>query len=127
MLVRIVICLALLGAAMTPLMVATAAYAVTMDDVRTARAEKRPFDAFQYLKELAGAGNPEAQYELAGRLVYGDGVFFLTAGFPDFHNMGIRPDGTGDVTGTHVLWHEKKVPARIEKLPTGRPGQLCIP
>ena len=66
MLVRIVICLALLGAAMTPLMVATAAYAVTMDDVRTAIAEKRPFDAFQYLKELAEAGNPEAQYELGG-------------------------------------------------------------
>ena len=51
---------------MAPLMVAAPAYAVTMDDVRTAIAEKRPFDAFQYLKELAEAGNPEAQYELGG-------------------------------------------------------------
>ena len=66
MLVRIAICLALLGGAMAPLMVAAPAYAVTMDDVRTALAEKRPFDAFQYLKELAEAGNPEAQYELGG-------------------------------------------------------------
>ena len=66
MLVRIAICLALLGGALAPLMVAVPAYAVTMDDVRTAMAEKRPFDAFQYLKELAGAGNPEAQYELGG-------------------------------------------------------------
>ena len=66
MLVRIAFCLALAGAAIRPLRVATAAYAVTMDDVRTAIAEKRPFDAFQYLKELAEAGNPEAQYELGG-------------------------------------------------------------
>jgi outer membrane protein assembly factor BamB len=44
--------------------------------------------------------------------VYTAGVVFLTAGFPDYHNMGIRPDGRGNVTATHVLWHEKKVPAR---------------
>ena len=66
MLVRIAICLALLGGAMAPFMVAAPAYAVTMDDVRKAIAEQRPFDAFQYLKELAEAGNPEAQYELGG-------------------------------------------------------------
>ena len=65
MLVRIAICLALLGGALASLM-ASPAYAVTMDDVRTAMAEKRPFDAFQYLKELAEAGNSEAQYELGG-------------------------------------------------------------
>lgn len=66
MLVRIAICLALLGGALTPLIVASPAYAVTMEDVRAAIAEKRPFDAFQYLKELAEAGDPEAQYELGG-------------------------------------------------------------
>jgi len=44
--------------------------------------------------------------------VYGDGLFFLTTGYPEFHNMGIRPDGQGDVTATHVAWHEKNVPAR---------------
>ncbi len=44
--------------------------------------------------------------------VYTEGVVFLTAGYPDFHNLGIRPDGSGNVTATHVLWHEKKVPAR---------------
>ncbi|WP_119301831.1 tetratricopeptide repeat protein [Dongia deserti] len=66
MLVRIAICLALLGGASAPLLVAVPAYAVTMDDVRQAMAEKRSFDAFQYLKELAEAGDAEAQYELAG-------------------------------------------------------------
>lgn len=33
--------------------------------------------------------------------VYADGVFFITAGFPDFHNMGISPEGK-------ILWHEKR-------------------
>ncbi len=51
---------------------------------------------------------PTEQY--VASLVYTDGLFFLTAGFPTFHNMAIRPDGTGDVTHTHVAWHEKKVP-----------------
>jgi outer membrane protein assembly factor BamB len=41
--------------------------------------------------------------------VYGEGLFFLTAGFPTFHNFAIRPDGTGDVTGTHMAWHENKL------------------
>lgn len=59
---RVAVCLALLvGAA-----IAAPAYAVTMNDVRQALEEKRSFDAFQYLKELAEAGNPEAQYELGG-------------------------------------------------------------
>jgi outer membrane protein assembly factor BamB len=44
--------------------------------------------------------------------VYGEGLFFLTTGYPEYHNMGIRPDGAGDVTDTHVAWHEKNVPAR---------------
>jgi outer membrane protein assembly factor BamB len=44
--------------------------------------------------------------------VYGDGVIFLTAGYPDYHNMGIKPDGMGNVTKTHVLWHEANVAAR---------------
>ena len=44
--------------------------------------------------------------------VYADGLFFVTAGFPTYHNLAIRPDGTGDVTKTHVVWHEKEAPAR---------------
>jgi outer membrane protein assembly factor BamB len=44
--------------------------------------------------------------------VYADDLFFLTAGYPDFHNLAIRPDGTGNVTKTHVAWHEKKTQPR---------------
>lgn len=72
MLVRIAICMALLGGAVAPFMVSAPAYAVTMDDVRKAISEKRPFDAFTYLKELAPAGDPEAQYRLGDIYRWGD-------------------------------------------------------
>jgi outer membrane protein assembly factor BamB len=39
--------------------------------------------------------------------VFGDDTFFITGGFPTFHLLGIRPDGTGDIEKTHVLWHLK--------------------
>jgi outer membrane protein assembly factor BamB len=44
--------------------------------------------------------------------VFGEGVFFLTAGYPDYHNMAILPHGKGNVTKSHVLWHEANVAAR---------------
>lgn len=31
--------------------------------------------------------------------------FFMAAGFPTHHVLAVRPDGTGDVTETHVDWH----------------------
>lgn len=66
MLFRILVCLALLGGSAGPLWMAAPAFAVTMDDVRKAIADKRMFDAFQDLQELAQAGDPVAEYELAG-------------------------------------------------------------
>ncbi len=50
--------------------------------------------------------------QFVASLVYGDGVLMLTAGFPEYHNMGILPDGKGNVTKSHVLWHEANVPHR---------------
>jgi hypothetical protein len=41
-------------------------------------------------------------------LVYNGDLLFMTAGFPEFHIMGIRPDGHGNVTDTHVAWHTTK-------------------
>jgi Sel1 repeat len=66
MLSRIVICLMMLAGCAVPMWTAAPAVAATMEDVRQAIAEKRSFDAFQYLQELAEAGNAEAQYELGG-------------------------------------------------------------
>ena len=31
-------------------------------------------------------------------------LVFVTGGFPDHHILAIRPDGTGNVTQTHVVW-----------------------
>lgn len=53
---------------------------------------------------------PTEQY--VASLVYADGIFFLTAGFPQYHNMGIRANGTGNITHSHIAWHEKNVAAR---------------
>src|SRR5262249_31673075 len=39
--------------------------------------------------------------------VYLDGLLFMTAGFPEYHVMAIRPDGSGNVTKSHVAWHHK--------------------
>jgi outer membrane protein assembly factor BamB len=46
---------------------------------------------------------PTEQY--VASLVYDGTLFFMTAGFPTYHVMGIRPDGKGIVTDTHVAWH----------------------
>jgi len=45
--------------------------------------------------------------QFVSSLVYLDGTLFLTAGFPTYHYMGIKPDGEGNVTETHVAWHHK--------------------
>src|SRR6516162_11866850 len=41
-------------------------------------------------------------------MVYLDGLLFLTAGFPEYHIMAIRPDGEGNVTKTHIAWRDTK-------------------
>jgi outer membrane protein assembly factor BamB len=47
---------------------------------------------------------PTEQY--VASLVYHQGILFLTTGFPEYHLMGIRPDGEGQIKGTeHVAWH----------------------
>ena len=33
------------------------------------------------------------------------GLFYITGGFPDHHVVAIRPDGSGNVTATHIVWH----------------------
>ena len=64
---------------------------------------------------------PTEQY--VASLVYNGELLFMTAGFPELHIMGIRPDGHGNVTDTHVAWHTQKgcsyVPSPIAS-PDGR-------
>jgi hypothetical protein len=51
--------------------------------------------------------------QFVASLVFTDGTFMITGGYPTLHIMGIRPDGSGNVTNTHVLWHERKTPAYV--------------
>jgi outer membrane protein assembly factor BamB len=54
---------------------------------------------------------PTEQY--VASLVHEDGIFFLTTGFPEYHLMGIRADGVGNITGSKsIAWHHKKLPPR---------------
>lgn len=47
---------------------------------------------------------PTEQY--VASLVYEQNVLFLTTGFPEYHLMGLSPDGEGNITGTkYVVWH----------------------
>lgn len=43
--------------------------------------------------------------QFVASMVFDGRRFFMTAGFPTYHVMAIRPDGSGDVTDTHVAWH----------------------
>jgi outer membrane protein assembly factor BamB len=43
--------------------------------------------------------------QFVASMVYDGELFFMSAGFPTYHVMGIRPDGTGNVTDSHVAWH----------------------
>jgi hypothetical protein len=51
--------------------------------------------------------------QFVASLVYADGIFFCTGGYPTLHLVGIRPDGAGNVTGTHAVWHQRKSPAYV--------------
>lgn len=45
--------------------------------------------------------------QFVASLVYTQGLLFMTGGYPEYHMLAIRPDGTGNVTETHVVWHER--------------------
>jgi outer membrane protein assembly factor BamB len=48
-------------------------------------------------------------YSTVPRPVFGQGLLFVSTGYdPPSTLMAIRPDGTGDVTKTHVAWQTKK-------------------
>ncbi len=46
--------------------------------------------------------------QFVASVVYNGKLLFLTAGFPELHMMAVRPDGTGNVTDTHIAWRTKK-------------------
>ncbi|MEA3208000.1 MAG: hypothetical protein QOE70_1057 [Chthoniobacter sp.] len=53
--------------------------------------------------------------QFVASLVFNDraGLFFLTAGYPQHHVLAIRPDGSGNVTDTHIAWRTQKGAAYV--------------
>jgi outer membrane protein assembly factor BamB len=45
---------------------------------------------------------PTEQY--VASMVFDGKLFYLACGFPTYHVLGIRPDGRGNVTESHVAW-----------------------
>lgn len=45
--------------------------------------------------------------QFVASMLFDSKYFYLCAGFPTFHVMAIRPDGEGEVTASHVVWHVK--------------------
>jgi len=67
-------------------------------------------------KQIWIVDGPTEQF--VASLVQTDGVFFLTGGFPELHLLGIRPDGEGNVTKSHVIWHERKNQKTVSYVPS---------
>ncbi|MDA0282531.1 MAG: PQQ-binding-like beta-propeller repeat protein [Planctomycetota bacterium] len=58
-------------------------------------------------KMLWNVEGPTEQY--VASMVYDNEKFYMAAGFPTHHVMAVRPDGSGDVTKSHVAWHTQEV------------------
>lgn len=43
--------------------------------------------------------------QFVSSMVFDGDKFYLTGGYPTHHVMGIAPDGSGNVTESHVSWH----------------------
>jgi outer membrane protein assembly factor BamB len=44
--------------------------------------------------------------QFVASMVFDGELFYMAAGFPTHHVLAVRPEGNGDVTDTHVVWHE---------------------
>ncbi len=51
--------------------------------------------------------------QFVASMVFNGKLLFLTAGFPELHMMAIRPDGSGNVTDTHVAWRTRKAASYV--------------
>lgn len=56
-------------------------------------------------KQLWIVDGPTEQF--VSSMVHANGLFFLTAGFPEYWVMAIKPDGLGNVTKSHIAWSKK--------------------
>jgi len=62
-------------------------------------------------KQIWTVDGPTDQF--VASMVFADGLFCITGGYPSLHVLGIRPDGAGNVTNSHVAWHVRKNPSYV--------------
>ena len=55
-------------------------------------------------KQYWGIQGPTEQFVASPVYHETSGLVLITGGFPEHHILAIRPDGNGDVTGTHIAW-----------------------
>jgi outer membrane protein assembly factor BamB len=59
-------------------------------------------------------------FSTAARPMFGHGLVFINTGFSTGELLGVRPDGIGDVTDSHVVWHARKnMPSKPSSLLIG--------
>ncbi|VTR95529.1 Pyrrolo-quinoline quinone OS=Pedosphaera parvula (strain Ellin514) GN=Cflav_PD1224 PE=4 SV=1: PQQ_3: PQQ_2 [Gemmata massiliana] len=63
--------------------------------------------------------------QFVSSMVMHDGILLLTAGFPQHWVMAIKPDGTGNVTKTHILWSKKGEGGYVPS-PVAHDGKLFL-
>jgi len=59
------------------------------------------------------------QHSTAARPLYVDGLLYINSGFSKAELFAVRPDGSGDVTDSHVVW-------KLAKSVPSKPSQLLI-
>lgn len=51
--------------------------------------------------------------QFVASIVYNGKLLFMTAGFPEYHMLAIDPTGTGNVTGSHIVWRTQKAASYV--------------
>jgi outer membrane protein assembly factor BamB len=63
--------------------------------------------------------------QFVASMVFDGKLFYMACGFPTYHVMGIRPDGSGNVTATHIAW-ESTAPKCYVPSPVLANGHLLV-
>ena len=63
--------------------------------------------------------------QFVASMVFDGKLFFMACGFPDYYVQGIRPDGQGDVTDTHVAWEQRSAKCYVPS-PVVLDGHLLV-
>ena len=67
------------------------------------------------------------QHSVAIRPMFRGGLLYLNTGFSPAQLLAIRPDGRGDITGTHVAWSvRRRVPSMPSQLLVGDVIYICL-